>query len=97
MVLLSSLFLGLAAVTWRAKGRVADAQARARNEALAVSAALQAQLTQPVLVVEVLEALAKQSGGVIPNFQKVAGDLLGARPTENPKPVVVSSPSAASE
>ena len=38
------------------------------------------QFSQVVSAVEVLGALARQSGGTIPDFQKVAAELLAARP-----------------
>jgi sensor domain CHASE-containing protein len=74
------LVLGLAAVGWRARTRANDARARASLEALARGAAVEQQFSQVVSAVEVLGALAREHGGTIPDFQKVAADLLAARP-----------------
>ena len=41
---------------------------------------MELQFSQVVSAAEVLGALARQHGGAIPNFQKVAADLLAARP-----------------
>jgi sensor domain CHASE-containing protein len=74
------LVLGLAAVGWRARTRANDARARASLEALARGAAVEQQFSQVVSAVEVLGALAREHGGAIPDFQRVAADLLAARP-----------------
>ena len=74
------LVLGLAAAGWRAKARVDEARARAGLEALARGAAMELQFSQVMSAAEVLGVLAKQHGGAIPDFQKVAGDLIAARP-----------------
>lgn len=80
VVFLLCLALGLPIVGWRAKRQADDARARARAEALARSAALELQFHQALSAVEVLGALARQSGGTIPNFQKVAADVLATHP-----------------
>jgi sensor domain CHASE-containing protein len=74
------LVLGLATVVWRARTRANDARARAGLEALARGSAVELQLSQVVSAAEVLGALARQHGGMIPDFQKVGADLLAARP-----------------
>jgi len=74
------LALGIVAVAWRAKRRADDAHARARLEALARGAALEQQFGEAVSAAETLGALARQGGGAIPDFQKVATTLLAARP-----------------
>ena len=74
------LVLGLVAVAWRAKARADDARARARLEALALGSAVELQFSQVVSAAEVLGALARQHGGPIPDFQKIAADILVARP-----------------
>jgi sensor domain CHASE-containing protein len=74
------LVLGLAIVGWRAKTRGDDARARASLEALARGSAVELQFSQVVSAAEVLGVLARQHGGAIPDFQKVAGDLLAVRP-----------------
>ena len=74
------LVLGMAVVTWRAKARANDARARASLEALARGSAVELQFSQVVSAAEVLGALARQHGGAIPDFQKVATELLAARP-----------------
>ena len=77
-VFLLCLVLGLPIVGWRAKRHADDARARARAEALARCATLELQFNQAVSAVEVLGALARQSGGTIPNFQQVAAELQAA-------------------
>jgi sensor domain CHASE-containing protein len=74
------LALGLATVAWRAKMHRDDAHARAALEALARGSAVEVQFGQVVSAAEVLGELARQHGGTIPDFQKVATDLLAARP-----------------
>jgi sensor domain CHASE-containing protein len=80
VVFLVCLALGLAAVAWRAKTRADHARAGAGVEAAARGAALELQFGQALSAAEVLGALARQCGGAIPNFQKVAAELLVARP-----------------
>lgn len=80
MVFLLCLVLGLVAVAWRAKARADNARAVARTEAWARGAAVEWEFSQAVAAAEVLGALAKQSGGAIPNFQKVAAELLASHP-----------------
>ena len=74
------LLLGLVIVGWRASARADDARARAGLEALARGSALELQFNKVVSAAEVLGALARQHGGAIPDFQKVATELLAARP-----------------
>ncbi len=74
------LVLGLVIVGWRANTRAADARARAGLEALARGSALELQFNKVVSAAEVLGALVRQRGGAIPDFQKVATELLAARP-----------------
>ena len=80
LAFLICLVLGLAAAAWRVKARADDARARATLEALARGSAVELQLSQVVSAAEVLGAVARQHGGTIPDFQKVAADLLAARP-----------------
>ena len=80
LAFLICLVLGLAAVGWRATVRANDARARAGLEALARGAAVELQFSQVVSAAEVLGALARQHGGAIPDFQRLAADLLVARP-----------------
>ncbi|MCX6922252.1 MAG: CHASE domain-containing protein [Verrucomicrobia bacterium] len=81
VVFLICLVLGLAAVGWRAMRRPNDARLRAGTEALARGAAIEVQFSQAISAAEVLGALARQSGGSIPNFQRVAADLLAVWPS----------------
>jgi hypothetical protein len=74
------LVLGLATVAWLARARANDARARASLEALARGSAVELQLSQVVSAAEVLGALARQHGGMIPDFQKVGADLFAAQP-----------------
>jgi sensor domain CHASE-containing protein len=74
------LVLGLVIVAWRAKTRANDARARAGLEALARGSAVEVQFGQVVSAAEVLGALARQHGGAIPDFQRLATELLAARP-----------------
>ena len=71
---------GLVLIGWRAKNTSDCLRAHARSEALARATLIQTQFDHAIAVAEVLGALAKQSGGAIPNFQKVATDLLAAHP-----------------
>lgn len=80
LAFLICLVLGLAAVGWRVTVRANDARARAGLEALARGAAVELQFSQVVSAAEVLGALARQHGGAIPDFQRLAADLLVARP-----------------
>jgi sensor domain CHASE-containing protein len=67
-------------VVWRAKARAKTAQALARTEAQALGASLEVQFNQAATAAEVLGALARQGGGGLANFQKVATELLAAHP-----------------
>lgn len=80
LAFLICLVLGLATVGWRATVRANDARARAGLEALARGAAVELQFSQVVSAAEVLGALARQHGGAIPDFQRLAADLLVVRP-----------------
>ena len=74
------LVVGLGVVAWRAKVRAETARAIARTEARARGASLELQLSQASTAAEVLGALAKQGGGGLTNFQRVATELLTAHP-----------------
>ena len=80
VVFLLCLVLGMIVVGWRAKRRAEDARSRARAEALAAATALESQFGQASSAAEVLGALARQLGGAIPNFPKIAAELLAGRP-----------------
>jgi hypothetical protein len=82
-VFLFCLLAGLAAVAWRAKAQGEFAHTQARNEAVARAALLELQFSRALTAAEVLGALSTQTGGAIPNFQKVATELLAARPGLN--------------
>ena len=73
------LVLGLVAVVWRAKARTDAGRVHAHTAAQARGAAVESQLSQALTAAEVLGALARQSGGGISNFQKVALELLASR------------------
>lgn len=79
-VFLSCLLIGAAGVSWRTVSRADNARAHARTEAFARTLALEAQFNQAIAAAEVLGALARQSGGGIPNFLQVASELHAARP-----------------
>ena len=79
-VFLCCLLLGAAGVTWRTIARADNARARVRTEARAQALALEAQFNQAIAAAEVLGALARQSGGGIPNFRQVASELHASRP-----------------
>jgi sensor domain CHASE-containing protein len=74
------LVAGIVTVAWRARARANDARARAGLEALARGSAVELQFDQAVSAAEALGALARQHGGAIPDFQKVAADLLTTHP-----------------
>jgi hypothetical protein len=80
IVFLLSLALGLGAVGWRANSRAQAARQFARIEVQARAASVQGQLRHAVAALQVLAALARQSGGAIPNFQEVGADLRAAWP-----------------
>lgn len=79
-VFLCCVLLGAAGVTWRTIARADNARARVRTEARAQALALEAQFNQAIAAAEVLGALARQSGGGIPNFRQVASELHASRP-----------------
>ena len=60
--------------------RATDARRRARTDAVAISAGIELQLSQPIAAAETLGGLAKYNGGLATNFQQIAGELLVARP-----------------
>jgi hypothetical protein len=72
--------LGLVAVAWRTKVRVHQAEAQARVRAQAVAAAVELQFSQVLAAVEALGTWAQQSGGSMPGFPAVAGELLANHP-----------------
>jgi len=80
IVFLLTLALGLAAVGWHANSRAKAARQFARLEAQARGASLRGQLRHAVAALQVLGALARQSGGAIPNFQKAGADLRASWP-----------------
>ena len=80
VVFLVCLVLGMVLVGWQAMRRARDARDRARAEALARAAAVEAQFGQALSAAELLGALARQSGGAIPNFAKVGAEVLASRP-----------------
>ncbi len=77
---LGCLVVGLIAVTWRAIWRADTLRAAARAEALSQMASVEAQLNQTLSAAQSLSLLARQSGGTVPNFARVAGDLLTVFP-----------------
>lgn len=79
-VFLVCLLIGAAGVSWRTVSRADNARAHARTEAFARTLALEAQFNQAIAAAEVLGALARQSGGGIPNFRQVASELHASRP-----------------
>jgi hypothetical protein len=81
LVTVLCLLLGSVFVAWRIRVRTTELQARAQAEARAVSADIELQFNQAISAVEVLQAIARPSEPVIPNFQKVAADLLASRPS----------------
>ena len=72
--------LGLGTVVWRGS-RSESKRVSIQGEVQASALALEAQFKLGVVTVETLGALARQSGGGIPNFQKTATDLLAAVPS----------------
>jgi len=80
IVFVAALAVGLAAVGWHAEARAKAARRFARLEAQARAATLRGQFRHAVSALEMLWALARQSGGAIPNFQKAGADLRAAWP-----------------
>ena len=81
LVFVFCLALGLLGVGWNAKTRKDRIRPRARDEAALRAGALESEFNQALSAAEVLTALARQSGGNIPDFQKTASDLLATRPS----------------
>jgi hypothetical protein len=79
-VFVLALALGLGAVGWRADSRAKAARRFARIEAQARTALVRGEIRHAVAALQVLGALARQSGGAIPNFQKAGADLRAAWP-----------------
>ena len=79
-VLAVSLLLGLSAVAWRAMLSATDARIRAGAEALAASAAVEAQLNEPLIAAEILGAVARHSDRLPADFQDLASHLLAVHP-----------------
>ena len=81
VVFLLTLALGLGAVGWRANARAEAARRVARLEEDRTRAAwVRGQLRHAVAALQVLGALARQSGGAVPKFQEVGADLRAAWP-----------------
>lgn len=80
LILAFCLIAGVAAVIWRAMERADYARVNARTDALAAAAALELHLNQAGAVCELIGALSRQAGGSIPDFAKLASDLLAAHP-----------------
>lgn len=74
-VLALCLLVGTVAVVSRARSSANAGRAHAQAEATARVLALELQFSRALQAAEVLGALARQSGGPIPNFQKTAGEL----------------------
>jgi len=74
------LVLGLMVVGWRARARAIDARARAGLEALARGSAVELAIPTRRCRQPKCWGLGRQHGGTIPDFQKVATDLLATRP-----------------
>ncbi len=74
------LLLGIIAVAWRASSRTSTLKAAGRSEVVAQAAAIEAQLNQAEAAAQSLNLLARQNGGTIPNFSRVATDLLSVFP-----------------
>ena len=70
-----SLALGMVAVVWHARANANAERARAQTEVMGCGAALELQFSRALRAADVLGALARQSGGAIPNFQRIAGGL----------------------
>jgi sensor domain CHASE-containing protein len=80
IVFVVCLAVGLGMAAWRAKVRGKAASNAARTLAMAEAAETELQFNQAISAAETLGALASQAGGAVPNFQKVAQDLLATRP-----------------
>jgi hypothetical protein len=78
-VLLVSLLAGSGLVGWQTVDNARSARVAASAEGRALAAAIELQLQQAASAVETLAAVAKQTGGSIPNFQAMATALLSTR------------------
>jgi hypothetical protein len=74
------LVIGFAAMGWRARQRSTAAAVQAQAEVRACVSAMESQLTRPAAAAEVLAALVRLNGGSLPNFQRIAPELLAAWP-----------------
>ena len=70
--------MGLAVVVWRAGERSEAWRSRARSDAAACAAQLEGQFRRSVGAVETIAALVRQSGGVVPDLQRIAAPVLAA-------------------
>lgn len=80
VVALACLVAGLVGVAWLAASHADEARDRARLEAQGCGSALELQFGRAVSAAGVLGVLANQSGGAIPNFQKVAAGVMAEFP-----------------
>jgi sensor domain CHASE-containing protein len=80
IVFVLTLGLGLAAVAWHADSRAQAARRFALIEAQARGASVRGQLRHAVAALQVLGVLVRQSGGVMPDFQRTGADLLASWP-----------------
>src|SRR4051812_25917546 len=80
VLLVACLAIGFALVAWRTAMHVSDARARASAEALSAARAVELQFGKALSTAELLGTLARQSGGAMPDFQRVGEQLLTSRP-----------------
>ena len=74
------LVLGLIVAASRAVFHVNSLKAASRSEVALEAAAIEAQLYQASAAAEALALLARQNGGPVPNFPRVATELLASYP-----------------
>jgi len=79
-VLAICLILGTFTVVWRAWASADAERVRAQAQAMGRGAAIELQFSRALRATEILGAMARQSGGAIPDFQRAAAEIHAAFP-----------------
>src|SRR3982750_4839814 len=80
IALISCLIAGAVLATWRAKNRTANVREVARAEAAVRARYLEEHFNQALVAANLLSVVARQNGGLVPNFDLVASDILKTVP-----------------
>ncbi len=79
-VFIICILLGIGGVIWRASLRADAGRTSARQEAAYWASGVEAQLRQVISAAEIVGAVGRQSGGSVPDFQRVGSAVLATRP-----------------